>query len=152
MRRIPPATCVLGLLLAGAAMHAVAEVYRWVDAQGRVHYGDRAPADGGARELERLELPSGSVGPDPESAAGRERGRRLLEVWELERQERAGSAAAARRAAAQECERLQAYLRELATARLLYRRGANGRPEYFDAGERRRYEAELRERLARECG
>ena len=33
---------VLALLLAGASVHA-AEVYRWKDEKGRVHYGDTVP-------------------------------------------------------------------------------------------------------------
>lgn len=33
---------VLALLLAGASVHA-AEVYRWKDERGRVHYGDTVP-------------------------------------------------------------------------------------------------------------
>ena len=38
----------LSLLLATAASHADGTVYKWTDAQGRVHYSDRPPADGAA--------------------------------------------------------------------------------------------------------
>lgn len=34
---------LLALLLPGVSLPAGAEVYRWVDDQGRVHYGDSAP-------------------------------------------------------------------------------------------------------------
>ncbi|MFZ5653583.1 MAG: DUF4124 domain-containing protein [Pseudomonadota bacterium] len=36
------ATLLSGLLLAGAA--GAGDIYRWTDAQGRVHFGDRPPA------------------------------------------------------------------------------------------------------------
>jgi len=37
-------TIVLGVCLSLCLVTVVAETYRWVDAQGRVHYGDRPPA------------------------------------------------------------------------------------------------------------
>ncbi len=41
---------ILGLLLlATFALPAGAEVVKWTDTQGRVHYGDRPPADNAAR-------------------------------------------------------------------------------------------------------
>jgi len=36
----------LAVALAAAAAHADGTVYKWTDAQGRVHYSDRPPADG----------------------------------------------------------------------------------------------------------
>ncbi len=45
---------VIALLLLGFAFAANAEVYKWTDAAGRVHYGDRAP-DG--EKSESLKLP-----------------------------------------------------------------------------------------------
>lgn len=44
---------VLGLL-AGAAQ--AGEAYRWVDAEGKVHYGDRPPAD--TKEVETRKIPA----------------------------------------------------------------------------------------------
>ena len=38
-----------GLVLAGLSMAASADVFRWVDAQGRVHYSDRPEADNAVR-------------------------------------------------------------------------------------------------------
>ncbi len=52
---------MLGLLLAAVAMPATAEVYRWRDAQGGVHYGDAPPED---RPAERLELSPDAAAPD----------------------------------------------------------------------------------------
>lgn len=43
------ALLLLALALAGQA--TLAQTYKWVDAQGRTHYGDRPPADAGARPV-----------------------------------------------------------------------------------------------------
>ncbi len=130
---------------------AGAEVYRWTDAEGRVHYGDRAPA--GAAE--RVDLPSAPpVQPDPELAEQRERGRRLLEVWDTERRERTQAAAAA---AAQSAERESAcaWLHEeldgVRRAAYLVRRDAQGGREIVASEERVRYETELADTIAAHC-
>ena len=39
------------LLLALASQLALAQPYKWIDAQGRTHYGDRPPADARARPV-----------------------------------------------------------------------------------------------------
>lgn len=45
------------LLLAALAFAAHAQVYKWTDADGKVHYGDRAP-DGAAKQELRIRIPS----------------------------------------------------------------------------------------------
>ncbi len=79
------------LLPAGAA-----DIYRWVDESGQVHFGDRPPTG----DAERLAVPSS---PPPAAAAGarHERTRRLLDAFAAERAERREerAEAAARKAA-----------------------------------------------------
>lgn len=54
MKRLCPSACLV-LLMAGtlplAAAAQEASVYRWVDAQGVVHYSDQPAADGSGEEL-----------------------------------------------------------------------------------------------------
>lgn len=57
MKRIVLLLCCLALMPFGA--HA-GKLYRWVDAQGKVHYGDTPPADAAQVEPKKL---SGSVAP-----------------------------------------------------------------------------------------
>lgn len=57
MKRIVLLLCCLALMPLGA--HA-GKLYRWVDAQGKVHYGDTPPADAAQVEAKKL---SGSVAP-----------------------------------------------------------------------------------------
>jgi Domain of unknown function (DUF4124) len=49
--------CLLICLIAWS-FSATAQVHKWVDEQGRVHYGDQAPA---ARQSERLAIPTDSA-------------------------------------------------------------------------------------------
>ena len=53
---------VAGLLACGMAGYAVAQVYKWIDAEGRVHYGAQPPSAAKARPLSLQQSPS--VNPD----------------------------------------------------------------------------------------
>ena len=56
----------LGMLCAMATADSQAQVYKWVDASGRVHYGDRPPEAAGAK-VEQMKTPA--LAP---AAAGRQ--------------------------------------------------------------------------------
>jgi hypothetical protein len=63
-------TLLLPLLLLIAAVPARADVYRWVDAEGHVHYGDKAPAPGAKPvELPPLQFISGASPAAPAGTA-----------------------------------------------------------------------------------
>ena len=47
----------LGLLCALAAVDGQAQVYKWVDSAGKVHYGDRPP-DAGVAKFEQIRTPA----------------------------------------------------------------------------------------------
>lgn len=76
-----PARCLLVALLVACAPAGAKEVYRWTDANGKVHYGEQPPAGakGTSAVADRLSSPSGSVASgkpqkpaagDPPKAAG----------------------------------------------------------------------------------
>ena len=133
----------LPLLLLFACLPLGAEIYRWVDAEGRVHYADRRP-EAPTRGVQSLQLPEEASGPDPAVQAERARARRLLQVWDEERLAR--EQAAAGQAAAREalCTRLRAHLEELEHARLVYRDDGSPRPQPLGEAERQSYEQSLR--------
>ncbi|MDZ7661317.1 DUF4124 domain-containing protein [Thiohalophilus sp.] len=75
---------VSGLLLASLlSVSMAAEVYKWTDEQGRVHYGDRPPEEGASSVDVDPGPASGS--PIPGDAERREKTRRLLRAYEEER-------------------------------------------------------------------
>ena len=95
---------ILALTLAVASAVVTAEVYRWVDADGNVHYGDRPPAAG--VDSRTLSLPPAPV-EEADQARRSLKQRRLLEAFESERDQRdqaEAEAAAARRERARVCE------------------------------------------------
>ena len=47
----PPRAIVLALLAGGLALPGAAQVYKWTDRDGRVHFGDRPPPEAEAEEL-----------------------------------------------------------------------------------------------------
>lgn len=73
-RRALIAAAVPALLLALTTVAGTAgatEIYRWVDAQGTVHFGDNPPSDGRVEQIE-VRPPIGDPPPldDAESAPG----------------------------------------------------------------------------------
>jgi len=80
---------LIGVLLAIAASAAVSEgIYKWTDAQGRVHFGDRPPGDGAPTAIAS---PAAQPEAAPDEAERAERRQRLLDMYRderLEKQER----------------------------------------------------------------
>ncbi len=140
---------VLVLILASA--FATAEVYKWVDADGNVNYGDRPPAaDADARSMP----PPPSPAEDAEREQRSVKQRRLLEAFEAERAERAlaaAEAAAARADRAQKCERARRQLAGLERANVVYTTDDSGARAYMSDGERRQAAANTRVWIGKNC-
>lgn len=68
------------------------DVYKWVDEDGNVHFGDRP---NGARQAERMEVHAPGPADDPEAGSRAAQRDKLLRVWEQERSERKEQAAKA---------------------------------------------------------
>ena len=141
---------VIALLWIGVAAPAQGEVYRWKDAEGNVHFGDRPPA-GSAPEA--LDLRAPPEAPSP-TADRLERQQRYLDVTDQERRREA----AERERAAREQERREHNCRAARTrlerarnASVLYDDTPQGRVVLDDA-QRGAYTDSLREAVARWCG
>lgn len=117
------------LLVAGLTMNvASAEVYRWVDESGQVHYSDKAPA----RAADRVEFAPGSAGADS---------RRDARVR--------SQADAVRRA--QECTAARQRRDDYLDAAELVERGPDGSQRRLDETERRAAIARAQADVARLC-
>lgn len=133
---------------------AAAEVYRWTDAKGQVHYGQRPPHGQDAR---RMELPAGNAAPggEPDAAARREHRQRVLDDFEYRRQRKREEAARLEQQQAEkaaECQRLQRQWRRLTHAGPIYYRRPGGEREYIDDREREAQKDALRPRYRDACG
>lgn len=126
-----------------------AEVYKWTDAEGRIHYGDR-PQDTSATAV-----PIESTPPaDPALNERREREKRLLEVFEDERETQRKEA---ERLAVERLEQQQrcAFARELLaryrTARYLYEQDEQGNRDILPDEERAAAEADAERAVDQHC-
>lgn len=116
-----------------------AEVYRWVDEQGKVHFSDQ-PNSGGAQKLEISEPKPGSAGIDQEQLDTERKiqQERLLDAYREERearQQERNAAEQAERQRASNCAYARNRLREYGNSRL-YEPLEDGGRRYLDYDER----------------
>jgi hypothetical protein len=142
---------MLGWLLLAAGAATAAGVYKWVDAEGRVHFGDRPP-DLGATAVE---VPNTPVAPSvPDAAGARDQQERLLRAYAAERQERREREAKSRAEAeqrARNCAQARDRLRQYESAGYLYRLDPAGERVIVSDAEREQSTAEARAAVAQWC-
>jgi hypothetical protein len=125
---------LVGLLgLAGAAW-AGEGVYKWVDAEGRTHFGSQPPPGSKAHKLDIRPAVPDPVGP-PAAASWQEQLRRSSELRHQRQQEEAEQAKKAR-VAEQECQAARRTLYTLGRERPVYRSNAQGEREYLEDDQR----------------
>lgn len=132
------------LLLPGLA---AAEIYRWVDADGRVHFDQRPLAP----SAEQVEVKPQVIERDQ---ATRERQARSERFYDARRQEQAqAKTQSAERQAErqQECSELRHRLAQLPEGFRYYRTEANGERIYYSDEELDASRRQLRERVAARC-
>lgn len=126
---------------------AAAEIYRWTDAQGQVHF-DQRPAAG----AEQIVVKPQVVERD---AATREREARTEKFYEARRQEqeRASTQAAERQdKREQECRELRNRLAQLADGGRYYSTDAQGQRVYYSDTQIDAARRQLTDRVADRCG
>lgn len=143
-----------GLLL---VVGARAEVYRWVDEQGRVHFGDRAPQQVESQKLDYPEsVPAARTQSDEQAEAERqERVKRLVRTLEEERLEKEKVAAetkAKEEELEQACIRFANRLKRMDQANLIYDENEDGSIRYYSDDEADHFRASLRQKYEDKCG
>lgn len=136
---------VFGLLMLPAL--ACAEIYRWTDAQGQVHFSEK-PAGAGA---EQVQVKPQVVERD---TATREREQRTEQYFDARREERAQAAtraASARAERSKECGELRDRLQQIQRDGRYFTRDANGEPVYYSADEVDAARSRLSSQIAARC-
>ena len=136
----------LMLLFAFAPLLASAEIYRWVDAQGQVHFGTR-PGPG----AEQVEVRPQVIERDD---ATREREARTERFFDARRQEQQAADQLASEAHArreQECRRLRNEQSKLAQGGRYFRSDANGERVYYSEDEVNAARRQLASRIDQHC-
>lgn len=145
------------LILAGIAVctPAGAQLYKWVDANGRVQYSDRPPAGQQAQKIGRSGLSAppraedaagpadkaaaaapaeGNAAPSaqPASIAEQEQAFRKRRMEKEEAQQKQAKLDAEKRARDAQCQRTRNYLKSLEGGRRIVRTNDKGEEEYLD--------------------
>lgn len=136
----------LALLMSGAC--AAADIYRWTDAQGRTHYGDRPPA-GGAEKIVEPPPPS-DLSPE-EASAKLDAIRAQREAAAEERakaQEEKAKADAEHKQHAQECAAARRQLDSMRAAQRVRDEAGN----WYTGELRLQKQRELEQAIRKHCG
>ncbi len=142
------AILVLGSLL---VVSATAEVYKWTDEQGRIHYSDKAQDDAIQFDIQTGE--KSTVSP-PDSAQRRENTRRLLRAFEEERrinQEKQHKQQVQESRQVRHCAEARDQLKRYTNARALYDFDNQGKRYILSEEQRRQAEARTAGDVQRWC-
>ena len=147
------ATLVTGALLCTVSAEA-GEIYKYTDADGNVHYGDRPTGD---PTEERLAIVS--RGTDPAAVQARIDARQERDATRQEarttRAEAAEAEAEERSVAAERaarCEENRVRLQTYTDSRRLYREDENGERVYLDDDAREEAMQQVRDQIDEYCG
>ena len=149
----------LTLLLAAAMTGAsAAEIYKWVDADGNIHYGDRPVGDGMTQSTQVEVVAIATRRTDPEQVkAGvearheRDNARadaRAEREAAKQEEEQARAEAAAR---AEKCTAYRARLEKFTFSRRLYRLDDDGERQYLDDAQMADARAQVQKQVEEYC-
>lgn len=138
---------VCGALL---AVPAAAQVYKWTDDDGRVHYSDTPPSD-----TDATLLPIESAETDLEATlreqVARERKLELREQTEADEAEDAAAEAAHRAAVERACEQARVRVEKLESEPRIWRVGEDGTRRIYTEDEHAAALAEARQQVREWC-
>lgn len=156
MKNLTTIVLMTGLLIAGSA-HA-SGIYKWVDSEGNVHFGDRPTVSdiNDAVEVEQVAVASSrtdsarvtaGVEARVENRTQREEAREAAEAAEQEAEtERAAAADRVK-----QCSELQQRQQQFTQSRRLYRVSETGEREYLDDSQMAATRDRLVERIQETC-
>lgn len=140
------------MLLGSISLSANAGVYKWVDANGQTHFGDRPPAQAASSEVKVNSAPA-SV-----DAGARERHQKMTEFLDQQQEEREARQAANAKAEqkaekqAEQCKKLRARLKFLASVSTFYNINDQGERVYVNEAENTQIREDFRAKVRKTCG
>ncbi|MGI9288201.1 MAG: DUF4124 domain-containing protein [Pseudomonadales bacterium] len=149
MQRVTISLLTIFLLIGHSATKA--GIYKWVDANGKVHYSDKVPSQEKAQELD---IDLGPVEANPELEQYRQRNRALIKVWDEERNQLQSQQAEQRKQVAQQRQRCAKLQREYDSSRragFLYVPRKDGERDIYSDEQRAEYEQQLASYLRKRC-
>ncbi|MBX9756138.1 MAG: DUF4124 domain-containing protein [Pseudomonadaceae bacterium] len=131
------------LLLPGVV---TAEIYRWTDANGQVHFGE-APQAGAVQ----IEVKPPVVQHDAAAAERQQRTERFFDARRQEQQQASEKTREQQAKTAQECKQLRNQYAELDQGGTFYKVDAQGERQYYDEKQIDSARSLLKARLAQRC-
>jgi hypothetical protein len=149
---IASTTLLIGIVLA-AGSPAASEIYKWTDADGTVHYGDRPT---GADFEERLNISSEPTDPQRVQEIVQARAEARSERQEAEAAMAANQPSpeelrAEAEERAEKCTQYKDRLQKFVTSRRLYKHDENGERVYLDEEETLAARARVQEKVEEYC-
>ena len=143
---------VVLMVLGFISVSANAAVYKWVDANGQTHFGDRPPAKAASSEV------TVKAAPASVDAGARERHQKMTEFLEQQQEEREARQAANAKAEekaekqAELCKKLRARLKFLASVSTFYNINDQGERVYVNEAENTQIREDFRAKVRKTCG
>jgi len=125
---------------------ASAQIYRWTDAEGRVHFGQRPPAG-----AEQIEVRPQVVERDDQTREREARSERFFDARRQEQQAAREQASQTRAAREQECQGLRSQLSQLQLGGRFFRNDAVGERVYYSDSELEAARQRLAARISQVC-
>lgn len=142
--------CVLATLCL-ASGGATAEIHKWIDADGKVQFGDRPPAD---QKTETIAVPKSPPPPASNQGSAAIKARQYLEdskAEEAKRKEAAAEAAKQRNALSAQCGEVKANLATLERGGRITAPSVNGEPNFLSSEEIDAKRIEYRKLVKERC-
>lgn len=133
---------------------AQAEVYKWVDDKGRVHYGDKPESGSQAVDVKQHETGSKSVDIGEDELSREEKRQRVSDMLEedrLAKNKQREKENRERERKKRECNRLKDTQRRVEHAGSLYRLDKDGNRVTISNEQRQKSQKNLRKQLKKAC-
>ncbi len=144
---VPFRIVLLALLLLAAP--AQAQLYKWVDANGRVQYSDRKPPDG--KQSQEVRGSVSSVGSQSGGAAELDKEFQKRRQEQAESQQKQQQAASEQKQKAQSCEDARRNLAALDSGQRIARYDAQGERQYLEDADRARETQRMQQLVQANC-
>lgn len=126
---------------------ASAEIYRWTDAQGRVHFG----AQPGRQGAQQIEVRPQVVERDDATRAREQRTEQFYDARRQERERAASQAAEQRTKRAAECRQLRSQLQQIERGGRYYTVDAQGNRSYISDTDLDNSRSRLSRQITERC-
>ena len=140
---------LVAAVLAAVSFGASAQIYKWTDKDGKVHYGEKPPEDAKTSKEVKVNAGSGSEAPPTnwkEKEVEFQKRKQDREKAAANEQDQANAAERRRRL----CENARGEL-EFVSSGVVYQNNEKGERVYFDEAARTRRMEEIKKKIAANC-